>query len=79
MTNEIETKIASIIAEQLGVTVEQVTPEKSFVADLGADSLDTVELIMALEDGFGLEIEDADAEKLTTVQSVIDYILAHKN
>jgi len=78
MTNEIEIKIAGIVAEQLGVTIEQVTPEKSFVADLGADSLDTVELIMALEDGFGLEIEDEDAEKLTTVQLVIDYILAHK-
>ena len=78
MTNEIEMKIAGIVAEQLGVTIEQVTPEKAFVADLGADSLDTVELVMALEDGFGLEIDDADAEKLTTVQSVIDYILAHK-
>lgn len=78
MTNEIEMKIAGIVAEQLGVTIEQVTPEKAFIVDLGADSLDTVELIMALEDGFGLEIEDEDAEKLTTVQSVIDYILAHK-
>lgn len=78
MTNEIEMKIAGIVAEQLGVTIEQVTPEKAFVVDLGADSLDTVELIMALEDGFELEIEDDDAEKLTTVQLVIDYILAHK-
>ena len=78
MTKEIEMKIAGIVAEQLGVTIEQVTPEKAFVVDLGADSLDTVELIMALEDGFGLEIEDEDAEKLTTVQLVIDYILAHK-
>ena len=76
--NEIETKIAGVVAEQLGVTLEQVTPEKAFVVDLGADSLDTVELIMALEDAFDLEIEDEDAEKLTTVQSVIDYILAHK-
>jgi acyl carrier protein len=78
MTNEIEMKVASVVAEQLGVTIEQVTPEKAFVADLGADSLDTVEIIMALEDRFGLEIEDDEAEKLTTVQSVIDYILAHK-
>lgn len=76
--NEIETKIAGVVAEQLGITLEQVTPEKAFVVDLGADSLDTVELIMALEDAFDLEIEDEDAEKLTTVQSVIDYILAHK-
>ena len=76
--NEIETKIAGVVAEQLGVTLEQVTPEKAFVVDLGADSLDTVELIMALEDAFDLEIEDEDAEKLTTVQSAIDYILAHK-
>ena len=78
MTNEIEMEVASVVAKQLGVTIEQVTPEKAFVADLGADSLDTVEIIMALEDRFGLEIEDDDAEKLTTVQSVIDYILAHK-
>ncbi len=78
MTNEIEIKIAGIVAEQLGVAVSQVTPDKAFVADLGADSLDTVELIMALEDSFGLAIEDDAAEKLTTVQSVIDYILAHK-
>ena len=76
--NEIETKIAGVVAEQPGITLEQVTPEKAFVVDLGADSLDTVELIMALEDAFDLEIEDEDAEKLTTVQSVIDYILAHK-
>lgn len=75
MTTEIEMKIAGIVAEQLGVTILQVTPDKAFVADLGADSLDTVELIMALEDGFGLEIDDATAEKLTTVQLVIDYIL----
>ena len=75
MTNEIKTKIAGIVAEQLGVAVSQVTPEKAFVADLGADSLDTVELIMALEDGFGLEIDDDAAEKLTTVQLVIDYVL----
>lgn len=78
MTNEIEIKIAGIVAEQLGVAVSQVTPDKAFVADLGADSLDTVELIMALEDSFGLEIDDDAAEKLTTVQLVIDHVLAHK-
>ncbi len=67
-------KIKSIIAEQLGVKAEEVTPESSFVDDLGADSLDTVELIMALEEEFSIEIPDEDAEKMTKVSDVIKYI-----
>ena len=70
----IEAKIKKIIEEQLGVKQEQVTPEAKFIEDLGADSLDTVELVMALEEEFGQEIPDEDAEKLTTVGSVIEYI-----
>jgi len=64
----------SIIAEQLGVKPEEVTPEASFVDDLGADSLDTVELVMALEEEFGIEIPDEDAEKITTVGDAVKYI-----
>ena len=70
-------KVKSIIVEQLGVDEEEVTPDASFVDDLGADSLDTVELVMALEDEFGIEIPDEEAEKITTVQLAIDY--AQKN
>ncbi|HRZ39382.1 MAG TPA: acyl carrier protein [Candidatus Omnitrophota bacterium] len=69
-----EDKIKSIIAEQLGVKVEEAKPEASFIDDLGADSLDTVELIMALEEEFGIEIPDEDAEKMTTVGDAIRYI-----
>ncbi len=69
-----ESKIKSIIAEQLGVKPEEVTPNASFVDDLGADSLDTVELIMALEEEFSIEIPDEDAEKMKTVGDVIKYI-----
>lgn len=67
-------KVKSIIAEQLGVKQEEVNPEASFIDDLGADSLDTVELVMALEEEFGVEIPDEDAEKITTVGDAIKYI-----
>ena len=75
---ELETKIAEIIAEQLGVEVSEVTPEASFVDDLGADSLDTVELVMALEEEFGIEIPDEEAEKIATVNDAIIYIKEHQ-
>ena len=67
-------RVKHIAAEQLGVEEDQVTPEASFMADLGADSLDTVELVMALEEEFDIEISDEDAEKIQTVQDAIDYI-----
>jgi len=67
-------KVKSIISEQLGVKQEEVTPEASFIDDLGADSLDTVELVMALEEEFGIEIPDEDAEKITTVGDAVRYI-----
>lgn len=70
----VEERIKAIIAEQLGVKAEEVTPQASFIDDLGADSLDTVELIMALEEEFGVEIPDEDAEKMTTVGDAIRYI-----
>ena len=73
---EVEGKVKKIIAEQLGVPESDVKPEASFVNDLGADSLDTVELVMALEEEFGVEIPDEDAEKIATVQNAIDYIKA---
>lgn len=69
-----EEKIKGIIAEQLGVKIEDVKPEASFIEDLGADSLDTVELVMALEEEFGIEIPDEDAEKMATVGDAIKYI-----
>ncbi len=69
-----EDKIRSIIADQLGVKIEEVTAKASFVDDLGADSLDTVELIMALEEEFNIEIPDEDAEKMKTVGDVVKYI-----
>ncbi|MCX6863333.1 MAG: acyl carrier protein [Verrucomicrobiota bacterium] len=70
----IEQRIKDIIIEQLGVTAEQVTPEAKFIEDLGADSLDTVELVMALEEEFGLEIPDDEAEKLQSVGDVIKHV-----
>ena len=70
----IEERVKKIIVEQLGVKEEDVKPEASFVEDLGADSLDTVEVVMALEEEFDIEIPDEEAEKITTVQSAIDYV-----
>ena len=67
-------RIKQIVAEQLGVEEDQVTKDASFMDDLGADSLDTVELVMALEEEFDIEISDEDAEKIQTVQNAIDYI-----
>ena len=66
--------VKAIIAEQLGVKIEEVTEKASFIDDLGADSLDTVELVMALEEKFGIEIPDEDAEKMSTVDEAIKYI-----
>src|ERR1700742_1070520 len=74
----VEEKVKEIIVEQLGVTPEQVTPQASFIEDLGADSLDTVELVMAFEEEFGVEVPDEDAEKLLTVGDVIKYIEEHQ-
>ena len=67
-------QVKNIIVEQLGVSVDEVVPEASFVDDLGADSLDLVELVMVLEEEFGKEIPDEDAEKIQTVQDAVDYI-----
>lgn len=73
----IEQKVKEIIADRLGVDPDEITPEASFVEDLGADSLDTVELVMALEEEFGIEIPDEDAEKIQTVGDAIEYIQKH--
>jgi len=73
----IEARVKKIVVEQLGVKEEEITKDASFVDDLGADSLDTVELVMALEEEFETEIPDEDAEKITTIQQAIDYINAH--
>jgi len=70
----VEERVKSIIVEQLGVDADEVQPEASFVEDLGADSLDTVELIMAFEEEFGVEISDDDAEKIRKVKDAIEYI-----
>ena len=74
---QIVEKVKQIIKEQLGVEDDEITPTASFVDDLGADSLDTVELVMAIEEAFDIEIPDNDAEKMRTVQDVIDYIEKH--
>jgi acyl carrier protein len=77
--SSIEQQVKSIVAEQLGVKEEEVTNDASFVDDLGADSLDTVELVMALEEEFETEIPDEEAEKITTVQQAIDFINARQS
>ena len=79
MAADVESKVREIISEQLGVAATEVTPEASFIEDLGADSLDIVELVMALEEEYGMEISDEDAEKIRTVKNVVDYIQAHKS
>ncbi len=75
--NDIETRVKKIVVEQLGVKEDEVTTEASFVDDLGADSLDTVELVMALEEEFETEIPDEDAEKIVTIKDAINYIKTH--
>jgi len=77
--SSIEAQVKSIVAEQLGVKEDEVTNSASFVDDLGADSLDTVELVMALEEEFETEIPDEDAEKITTVQHAIDFVTARQS
>ena len=74
-----EERVRKIVIEHLGATEEQATNEASFVDDLGADSLDTVELVMALEEEFECEIPDEEAEKITTIQQAIDYVNAHSS
>lgn len=73
----VEDKVKQIVVEQLGVEESEVTPTASFIDDLGADSLDTVELVMAFEEGFGIEIADEDAEKIQTVKDAITYVATH--
>ena len=73
----IKERVMKLVCEQLGVKEEEVTPEASFVEDLGADSLDTVELVMALEEEFETQIPDDEAEKITTVKEAMDYVEAH--
>ena len=77
--SSVEDQVRGIIAEQLGLKAEEIKNDASFVDDLGADSLDTVELVMALEEEFETEIPDEDAEKITTVQQAIDYITERRN
>ena len=75
--SDVAERVKKIVVEHLNVDPEKVTDGASFIEDLGADSLDTVELVMALEEGFGMEIPDEDAEKITTVKDAINYIEAH--
>jgi acyl carrier protein len=75
----VEEKVKSIIVDQLGVAESEVTGTASFVDDLGADSLDTIELVMAFEEAFGIEIPDEDAEKIKTVQNAVEYVESHVN
>jgi len=77
MSTEILEKVKKVVIEQLSVEESKVTPEASFTADLGADSLDTVELVMAFEEAFDCQIPDEEAEKITTVQDAVNYIEAH--
>lgn len=77
--SSVEERVMKIVAEQLTVNADQVIPQASFVDDLGADSLDTVELVMALEEEFDTEIPDEEAEKITTVQQAIDYVKTHSS
>jgi acyl carrier protein len=78
MASSVQARVKEIVCEQLGVNEEEVTPEASFIEDLGADSLDIVELVMALEEEYEMEISDEDAEKIKTVQDVITYIESHR-
>ena len=77
MSETIEERVKRTVAEQLGVKEEEITPNASFIDDLGADSLDTVELVMALEEEFGTEIPDEEAEKITTLEMAVNYITAN--